>query len=181
MNYVEIRKVSELDINGKVQSHLQPLLCECFGEDYPLDRIYFKQKPHLRFLAYIEDRLVGHIACDYRVMNLNGRRINVLSLIDVCVSAANRSRGIASQLLKEAEGFCGKRDIDFIILFADHPKVYERNGYKKVHNRCKWLKVDDDTQKTAGIGYEVINELMVKAVGEKEWEEGELDLLGYLG
>ncbi|MCR8849797.1 GNAT family N-acetyltransferase [Rossellomorea sp. SC111] len=181
MGIIEINRVSEFDINKDIHQPLQQLLCECFGKDYPEDRIYFKQKPHLRFLAYVEERLVGHIACDYRVMNLNGRRINVLSLIDVCVSAANRSRGIASQLLKEAEGFCRNRDIDYILLFADHPNVYERNGYKKVQNRCKWLKIDDETQTSAGIGYEVINELMVKAVSEKGWEEGELDLLGYLG
>ncbi|MCA1060644.1 GNAT family N-acetyltransferase [Rossellomorea aquimaris] len=181
MSIVEIRTVSEFDLDQDIHKRLQPLLCECFGEDYPKDRIYFKQKPHLRFLAYKEGRLVGHIACDYRVMNLNGRRINVLSLIDVCVSAVIRSRGVASILLKEAEQFCRNRDIDNMLLFADHTQLYERNGFKKVQNRCKWLKINDENQTTVGIGFEVINELMVKEVSEKGWEEGELDLLGYLG
>ncbi|WP_257141221.1 GNAT family N-acetyltransferase [Bacillus sp. AFS015802] len=178
---VEIRTVSEFDINEEIHQHLQVLLCECFGGGYPVDRIYFKQMPHVRFLAYKEDHLVGHIACDYRVMNLNGERINVLSLIDVCVSFNMRSQGIGSQLLKKADGFCHDRDIDYILLFADEPDLYERNGFQRVQNRCKWLKINDKNQTTYGIGNEVINELMVKAVGEKCWEEGELDLLGYLG
>lgn len=178
---VEIRTVLEFDINEDIQEHLQRLLWECFREDYPKDRIYFKQKPHLRFLAYIEDRLVGHIACDYRVMNLNGHRIHVMSLIDVCVSAADRSRGIASQLLKKAEGFCRNRDVDYILLFADQSELYVRNGFKKARNQCKWLKINDKSQITVGIGYEVINELIVKEISGKAWEDGELDLLGYLG
>lgn len=181
MNRIEIRRVSEFDLNGDIQDHLQRLLCECFGGDYPVDRIYFKQRPHLRFLAYIEDTLVGHIACDYRVMNLNGERINVLSLIDVCVSSTMRSKGIGSQLLSEIDEFCHDRDIDYIVLFADAPDLYERNGFQRVRNRCKWLKINDKDQTTYGIGHEVIDELMVKAVGEKGWEEGELDLIGYLG
>ncbi|MDX8342263.1 GNAT family N-acetyltransferase [Rossellomorea sp. YZS02] len=181
MNTVEIRKISEFDINGDIQDRLQRLLCECFGGEYPVDRIYFKQKPHLRFLAYIEDRLIGHIACDYRVMNLNGERINVLSLIDVCVSSNMRSRGIGSQLLKKIDEFCHDRNIDYIVLFADDPDLYERNGFQRVQNRCKWLKIKDKDQTTYGIGHEFINELMVKAVGGKGWKEGELDLLGYLG
>ncbi|MBN8192809.1 GNAT family N-acetyltransferase [Bacillus sp. NTK074B] len=181
MNTVEISIVSEFDINGNNRDHLQRLLCECFGGGYPVDRIYFKQKPHLRFLAYTEDCLVGHIACDYRVMNLNGERINVLSLIDVCVSSNMRSQGIGSQLLKKTDEFCHDRDIDFIVLFADNPDLYEHNGFQRVQNRCKWLKINDKDQTTYGIGHGVINELMIKAVGEKGWEEGELDLLGYLG
>ncbi|PRX78765.1 acetyltransferase (GNAT) family protein [Bacillus sp. V-88] len=181
MNRIEIRTVSEYDLNGNIQDQLQRLLCECFGGDYPVNRIYFKQKPHLRFLAYKEDRLVGQIACDYRVMNLNGKPVNVLSLIDVCVSSKMRSKGIGSHLLKKTDEFCHDRDIDYIVLFADDPDLYERNGFQRVQNQCKWLKINDKNQTTYGIEHEVINELMVKAVGEKGWEEGELDLMGYLG
>jgi ribosomal protein S18 acetylase RimI-like enzyme len=178
---IQIKTVFEFDLNEEIRHHLQPLLCECFGEDYPEDRIYFKQMPHFRFLAYNHSRLVGHTACDLRLMNLQGKAINVLSLIDVCVSSEMRSQGIGSRLLLESDKFCRNRDIDFIVLFADQGDLYERNGFKTVQNRCKWLKINDRNLTTRGIGYELIPELMIKSVGEKEWNEGELDLLGYLG
>jgi predicted N-acetyltransferase YhbS len=177
----QIKLVFEFDINEEIRHHLQPLLCECFGEDYPEGRIYFKQMPHFRLLAYNRNRLVGHIACDFRVMNLSGNTINVLSLIDVCVSSDMRSRGIGSRLLLETDKFCQNRDIDFMVLFADQNVLYERNGFKTVQNQCKWLKINDEDLTTRGIGCEVIPELMMKSVGEKEWNEGELDFLGYLG
>lgn len=176
-----IKTVFEIDLNEDILNLIQPLLCECFGGDYPQDRVYFKQKPHFRFLAYNGDRLIGHIACDYRVMNLNGEAINALSLIDVCVSSDMRSLGVGSELLMETDRFCQNRDIDFIVLFADHPGLYKRNGFQTFSTRCTWLKINDEDQTTRGIGSEVIQELMVKSVGKKEWKEGELDLLGYLG
>ncbi|TMU85258.1 GNAT family N-acetyltransferase [Bacillus sp. BHET2] len=178
---MQIKIVWEFDVNKEMRDELQLLLCECFGEDYPKERIYFKQRPHFRVLAYKGNHLIGHIACDYRTMNLNGHPINALSLIDVCVSAEIRSEGIASQLLSETDKFCQNKDIDFIVLFADNPVVYERNGFKSVQSKCTWLKINDVNLTTKGIGCETINELMVKSVGEKKWEDGELDLLGYLG
>jgi hypothetical protein len=33
---------------------------------------------------------------------------------------------------------------------------------------------------TKGIGFEILDELMIKEVGEIEWSEGDLDFLGYL-
>ena len=44
----------------------------------------------------------------------------------------------------------------------------------------KWLQINDEEQTTYGIGYERIDELMIKEVKDEKWEEGELDLLGYL-
>ncbi len=178
---IQMKIVLELEVIGDTHDELQSLLCESFGDGYPKERIYFKQKPHFRLLAYNSDELIGHVACDYRVMNLNGNPINTLSLIDVCVPRARRSQGIASRLLYEATRFCQDKAIDFILLCADNPVVYERNGFQSVQNQCKWLKINDLNQSTIGIGCETIKELMVKPVGEKEWEEGELDLLGYLG
>jgi hypothetical protein len=53
-------------------------------------------------------------------------------------------------------------------------------GFKTVKNKCKWLKIDDKRQITYGIGHIAMAELMIKEVGNKKWEDGEIDLLGYL-
>ncbi|WP_285228780.1 GNAT family N-acetyltransferase [Paenibacillus sp. ISL-20] len=116
--------------------------------------------------------MIGHVGLDYRVMNLNGKPIRVLGVIDLCVSQSTRSQGLGSTLLLEIDKFSVGRNIDFILLFADNMTLYLRNGYKPLKNRCKWLKIDDETQLTNGIGYEAMNELMIKEVGKTDWSIG---------
>lgn len=178
---LRIEKVYEYDISHELQSEIQDLLIASFPDVYPEHRIYFKQLPHLRFLVYNqEDRLVGHVGLDYRVMNLNKKPIRVLGVIDLCVSQSARSQGIGSSLLAELDQFCAGRNIDFILLFADNMTLYLKNGYKPVKNKCKWLKIDDGFQTSIGLGHEAMDELMIKKVGKIDWKEADLDLLGYL-
>ncbi|MGG4104759.1 GNAT family N-acetyltransferase [Paenibacillus lautus] len=178
---MKLEKVFEYDINNKLEAKIQELLIGSFPEVYPRDRIYFKQLPHVRFLAFNqENQLIGHVGLDYRVMNLNGKPIRVLGVIDLCVSQSARSQGLGSTLLLEIDKFSVGRNIDFTLLFADNMTLYLRNGYKPVKNRCKWLKIDDETQLTNGIGFEAMNELMIKEVGKTDWSKGNLDFLGYL-
>ena len=56
--------------------------------------------------------------------------------------------------------------IDFLLLFADNETLYLKNGYRSVTNKCKWLKIDHESQITRGIGYEEIEGLMIKEVGK---------------
>jgi predicted N-acetyltransferase YhbS len=178
---LKIEQVFEYDIDEALETKLQDLLSSCFPQVYPSDRIYFKQLPHFRFLAFNHDnQLVGQVGLDYRVMNLGGEPLRILGIIDLCVSHQARSAGIGTSLLLEVDKFSVERNIDFILLFADHMALYEKNGYTTVENQCTWMKIDHESQTTKEIGCESLNELMVKNVGNKEWNKGALDLLGYL-
>ncbi len=178
---LKIDKVFEYDISNDLSVRIQELLNGSFPDVYPTNRIYFKQLPHFRFLAFNEEsQLIGHVGLDYRVMNLNGKPLKILGVIDLCVSQNARSQGIGSRLLLEIDRFSQGRDIDFILLFADNMDLYLRNGYQSVGNKCKWMQINHETQVTNGIGTEHIYELMIKQVGMTNWREGNLDLLGYL-
>ncbi|WP_342599859.1 GNAT family N-acetyltransferase [Psychrobacillus sp. FSL H8-0483] len=178
---LKIIKVIECEIDNELTENIQELLTESFQNMYPNNRIYFKQVPHFRFLAFNEEKhLLAQVGLDYRVMNLSGKLIKVLGIIDLCVSRESRTKGIASLLLSEIDKYCVKKDIDFLLLFADNKTLYLKNGYKSVKNKCKWLKIDDRNQTILGIGYEEISELMIKKIGMNEWTEGDLDFLGYL-
>lgn len=178
---MNIQQVYEYDIDTELRAELQQLLIECFEEDYPRNRIYYKQLPHFRFIAYDDqDRLIGHAGLDYRVMNVNGQPAAVLGLIDVCVAKACRSKGVGSMLLSEIDAFCKNRAVDFLLLFADRKDMYLKAGFRSADSKCKWLQINDVDQTTYGIGHEKIDELMVKEVGDRKWEDGEIDLLGYL-
>lgn len=113
------------------------------------------------------------------MMNLNGKPIRVLGIIDLCVSPAARSQGIASLLISEVERMA-EEHVDFLLLFADHEGLYSRNGFRTVSNTCTWLKINHETLTTVGVGTQKVEGLMIKEVGSLPWEEGVLDFLGYL-
>ncbi|QOS78827.1 GNAT family N-acetyltransferase [Paenibacillus sp. JNUCC31] len=177
---MEFITVYDMDLSEDWSMALQELLVASFPEVYPEDRLFFKQIPLCRILAFSPDhQLIGHIGLDYRVMNLNGKAVRVMGIIDLCVSTAHRSQGLGSLLLSEAEKRSQKNS-DFVLLFADHEELYSKHGYKAVSNPCKWLKIDHETLTTIGIGCQKVEGLMIKEVGTLSWSEGELDFLGYL-
>jgi len=175
---MKIIKLNEYDIDNEAENDLQNLLIECFPDVYPLDRMYYKQMPHFRYLAYDEETLIAQVGLDYRAMNLNGSAIKVLGIIVLCVKKEYRGKNLASILLNKIDDFAKLHNVDFLLLFADTETVYLRNGFIRTKNICKWLKINE--YETLGIGEEAIEELMVKKIGQKEWEDGYLDLLGYL-
>nr|WP_160042662.1 GNAT family N-acetyltransferase [Paenibacillus sp. USDA918EY] len=161
---MKIEKVFEYDLSNELEAAIQELLIDSFPDIYPKDRIYFKQLPHFRFLAFNEEnQLIGHVGLEYRVMNLNGKPVKILGVID----------------LLEVDQFSEGRNIDFILLFTDKMNFYLRNGYKPVKNKCKWMKIDYETQTINGIGHEEVDQLMIKEVGKTVWSGGDLDFLGY--
>lgn len=177
---MKIEKVFEYDISTELEASIQTLLIDSFPDIYPKDRIYFKQLPHFRFLAWNqENQLIGHVGLEYRVMNLNGKPVRILGVIDFCVSQNSRSQGVGSKLLLVVDRFSEGRNIDFILLFTDKTNFYLRNGYKPVKNKCTWMKINYETQTSNGIGHEEVDQLMIKEVGKTAWSEGDLDFLGY--
>lgn len=180
--HVKIKKIFDYDIKASRHHELCTLLADCFSPDYPKNRSFFKQIPHFRFIALDEvNNIIGQVGLDYRIMNLNGTTpVKVLGIIDLCVKQEYRSNHIGSALLKEIEQFAIERNIDFLLLFADNKRLYEKHGFWSPRNTCKWLKVDDEQLTSFAIGTEQIDELMIKKVGNMDWQGGELDLMGYL-
>ncbi|MGK0391804.1 MAG: GNAT superfamily N-acetyltransferase [Maribacter sp.] len=102
---------------------------------------------------------------------MNGKPIRVWGIIDLCVLPEKRGHNLSSLLLQEAEKTAKENKLDFLLLFADNPKLYLNNGYVKcLENEIHWLKINE--HKMLGLGKEIIPELMIKKIGKKEWEVG---------
>jgi hypothetical protein len=70
-------------------------------------------------------------------------------------------------------------EMAFIVLFADDDRLYARNGWVRVTNRCSWVRIDEHV--TLGLArHAATGAMMVKALGEHVWPDGEVDLLGHL-
>ncbi|MGB1206165.1 MAG: GNAT family N-acetyltransferase [Chitinophagales bacterium] len=179
---MELIFINEFEIVEKMAKSLYELLQSCFPEAEYRQRIYFKQLPHYRILALENKKLVGQLGIDYRVMNLNGEAVKVFGVVDLCVTASMRGKGIGKKLMLEFEAIAkrNRNGIDFLFLVTDDAGFYEKLGYQQTKLTTTWLKIDQHNN--YGQGTEAIDDafFMVKAVSDKVWENGDLDMLGYM-
>lgn len=178
---MRVEFLPEIEIDKSTSDAIVGLLAQCFPGEGHEGRDYFKQLPHHRFLAYQDERLVGHLGVDLRVMNLNGQAVKVFGAIDVCVAPDRQGSGIGTELLQRFETIARDSNrVDFLFLLAKNPAIYEKLGYKTTLLQTTWLKIDQ--HKNYGLGNELITDalLFYKAISDIQWNDGELDLLGYM-
>jgi GNAT superfamily N-acetyltransferase len=175
---ITILRVAEAEIDGDLSGQVRSLLQVCFP-GYP-NRSYFKLPPHFRYLAMRNGGTVAaHMGVELRVIRVADSVVRTFGVVDLCVAQSEQSRGLASRLLAEVTDFAHACRMDFIILFADDERLYVRNGWARVRNRCSWVKIDNHT--TLGLArQEDPDAMMVKAIGPRAWPEGDVDLLGHL-
>lgn len=175
---MRIELIAEYALNREQNKQLLKLEQRCFP-DYYRGRTYFKQVPHFRLLALDAGQIIGQAGIDYRVMSLNENPIRVWGYLEVCVDPEFQGKQIAGKLLQKGEEMARKNNIDFMLLFADDPRLYLNNGFMQCpDNQLTWLKIDE--HKTLGIANQNVKELMIKAIAELKWEPGDLDMMGYL-
>jgi GNAT superfamily N-acetyltransferase len=172
-----IVRVAEAEIGEGLRQQVQALLQASFAE-YP-SRTYFKLPPHFRYLALADGKLAAQMGVELRVIRLGDTVMRTFGVVDLCVSESERSRGLAGLLLAELTEYARSCGMDFIILFADDSRVYDRNGWVRAGNPCSWVKIHD--HRTLGLAQaEDTGALMVKPIGKQAWPEGEVDLLGHV-
>jgi len=138
---LKIETKTDAQLSEKEHTEILTLLNASFDNIFG-ERIFFKQIPHTRFLAKENDTVIGQVGIDYRAMNLDGRLIDVVGIVDLCVAVEYQRKGIGTQLLQTIENQF-KEKADFILLFADEHKVYLNNGFKLSNNKVTWLGIDE--------------------------------------
>ena len=172
-----VSRVAEAEIGPDLRQQVQALLQACFP-GYP-SRSYFKLPPHFRYLAMTGGELAAQMGVELRVIRVGSTVLRTFGVVDLCVRGSERSRGLAGRLLAEVTELARSCRMDFVILFADDDRLYTRNGWARAANPCSWLKIDNHT--TLGLATaEDTGALMVKKIGQHDWPDGEVDLLGHL-
>ncbi|MEM7759932.1 MAG: GNAT family N-acetyltransferase [Cyanobacteria bacterium P01_A01_bin.40] len=171
-----IRQI-EFEIAPEVQQKIIELRNVCFSQS--LSRSYFKQLPHFRYLVFIAEQLVGHMAVDHRVIRVGDCVVTIFGVIDLCVQPSYRRQGIATQSLNLLTELAQEKSVDFLFLVSGHDSVYLNNGFQAVSQKCSWLGIEE--HRNCGILTETIKEsFMVKQTGDKLWVNAPIDLLGYM-
>jgi GNAT superfamily N-acetyltransferase len=179
-NKLSINVVHDFEIPQEQKETLRVLLHSCFP-DYFIDREYTKQIPKFRYLVWDEHKLIAQMGIEDRAINIDGEIARIFGAIDLCVSEGYRSNNIATNLLRMLEDLGRKNGIEFIILFADDHRLYERHGYKRVNNICRWLAIDDENFRSFYIFERALSDcFMMKNLSSKPWKDGVVDLIGYL-
>ncbi len=173
-----IRSVWEPDVDSDFEAELQSLLQRSFS-GYPA-RSYFKLPPHFRFVATIDGTLVAQMGVEHRVFRVGDNVLRVFGVADLCVDESNRSQGLASRLLRQLTEIAKERRVDFVVLFADDDRLYVRNGWVHIANPCTWVKIDDHRILGLATGESLGDVMMVKAIGSRQWPDGDVDLLGHV-
>ena len=175
---ITVIRIAEAEIGADLSSLLQSLLQTCFP-GYP-SRSYFKLPPHFRYLAMTSSEgVAAQMGVEFRVIRVGDTVVRTFGVVDLCVRESQRSRGLAGRLLDEVTELARSCGMAFIVLFADDDRLYARNGWARVTNRCSWVRIHDHV--TLGLARrEDPGAMMVKALGEQAWPEGDVDLLGHL-
>ncbi|MDC9589619.1 GNAT family N-acetyltransferase [Xenorhabdus sp. XENO-10] len=143
-------------------------------------RSYFKQLPHFRYLIFQDDTLIGHMGIDHRVIKIGGETVRILGVIDLCVKPSHRCIGIATNLLKTIEQLAATSNVEFLVLMGDNDALYKANGFKRVTPAItKWFAVED-VESISLIERDLSDCFLVKAMRDKDWPNGKIDMLGYL-
>lgn len=175
---ITVLRIAEAEIGADLGRQLQALLRQCFP-GYP-GRSYFKLPPHFRYLAMTGCGCVAaQMGVEFRVIRVGDAVVRTFGVVDLCVQESQRSQGVASGLLAEVTGLARSCAVAFIVLFADDDRLYARNGWARVANRCSWVRIDEHV--TLGLARHAdTGAMMIKAIGEHSWPDGDVDLLGHL-
>ncbi len=175
---MKIQRIEEFKINKKQHSIISELLKLCFSA-YPSNRSFYKQFPSFRYLVFKEKKLIAHLAIIHRMIKVGQENFAIFGVSDLCVHPDFQQKKVASVLLEELETLGKKHNIDFITLIAHEQKFYKKNGFQVYNNNCRWLIINE--QQSLGLAQRNLgNSLMIRALGEKNWNNGMVDFQGCL-
>ena len=175
---MKIKKFIEFEISPDLHKQITKLKNKCFP-DSQKPYSYYKQLPHFRFLVFKDEKLIGHMGIDHRVILVWDSPKYIFGIIDLCIDINYRSKNIASTLLEKITILGERNNIDYLLLFANNHRLYNKNNFKPISTYCSWLKINN--HKNYGVAFEEIkNEIMIKELGQNKWENKPIDFLGYL-
>lgn len=175
---MKLEQVEEYQLTEEKKREVADLLKSCFPE-FPEGQVYYRQAPHFRVLAYIDNTLVGQVSIVFRNIAVQERLFSIFGISDFCVHPRFRLQGVAKKLLESLQITGKKSCVDFLVLLTTNSDFYLRQGFLSCSGLCRWVILGKE--KTVGVVQRRLDQaLMVKPLGKSKWPEGPVDFRGHL-
>ena len=173
---ISIERIEELRLNHVQENDIAQLLKDTFSVNFQ-GRSFFQNRHHCRFLAYLENELVGHLAIAYRAIQMGNRRIDIVGIGEVAVASTARKQGIATKLVQCALEEGRLAGADFAALFGEEA-LYAKAGFLKASNVITLSEMEG--AKTGAIVREPNHHFMINPLGGVKWDSNApIDLAGF--
>ena len=171
---MKIDLVAETALTTVDDRAIADLIAASFNTDFG-GRSFYKQRHHLRILAY-DNGLIGHMALCLRAIRLGRDLVDIAGLAEVCTHPAHRGKGVATKMLETAISAADATLAEYLVLFGDAP-LYAANGFVRQSNKMTFAVMDDAW--TRGLKTDTDDGLMVLPLRQSAWpRSAALDLLG---
>lgn len=173
-----LHRVEEFQLTTAIHAKIRSLLALSF-ESYPSERNFLHQTPSFRYLMLDDKALIGHMAVEHRIIQLDGKTISIFGITDLCVHPEHQHQQSASKMIMELEDLANTHKVEAIMLFTNLFPLYKKLGFVKQANKCRWLMIQNDV--SLGVARRSLEDcLMVKMLSDTKWTDGEVDLLGHV-
>ena len=173
-----LHRVEEFQLTDALHAKISSLLALSF-EKYPAKRTFLHQVPSFRYLLLDDKTLIGHLAVDHRIIQLDQQVFSIFGIVDLCVHPDYQHQQGATKMLLDLETLAKTHSIDALMLFTNLFPLYKKLGYTKQTNKCRWLMIQNDV--SLGVARRSLEDcLMVKTLTDIKWSDSELDLLGHV-
>ena len=173
-----LHRVEEFQLSPAIHTKIRSLLALSF-EDYPSERNFLHQTPSFRYLMLDDKALIGHMAVDHRIIQLDGQAISIFGITDICVHPEHQHQQSATKMITELETLAKEHQVEALMLFTNLFPLYTKLGFVKQPNKCRWLMIQNNV--SLGVARRSLEDcLMVKMLSDKTWTDGEVDLLGHV-
>jgi len=136
-------RVEEFQITESQHQQIRSLLQLSF-ETYPDSQDFLHQKPAFRYLLHHGKTLTGHLAVDYRIIQLDGKPLSIFGITDLCVDPEYQHQQCASKMISALEKLAIKHKVDAMVLFSNLFDFYGKLGFSKQQNKVRWLMIEKE-------------------------------------
>ncbi len=174
---LQLEYVREPGVSDALDLELRELISSSFPQPHNTffkERRFAQEMPLHRWLMRDEaSRLVAHLAVHEKRVLVGDSELAVGGIAEVCVHESQRGKGLVKQLLERAHRRLRDGGIEFALLFGEAP-IYLSSGYVPLTVEIRWLDPESGAFQSGP------RRSLYKALAERAWPDGQVDLRGPL-
>ena len=171
---LELLTLNPKSLQGHLATEVHRLLRHTFPDDGPNEGDYYQAVglPETALVLRDDFRVFGHLGIYARDVEIGGDPQKVGILGGIAVAPDRRRVGHARMLIGRAHEHLRRLGLEFSILFAFEPRIYESSGYQLMQNSTLFVDTDGTSRMLVYRGS------MYAELAHRHWPSLLLDLRG---